>query len=226
MARFLGHAGDTSTITRESPRLISGTQLDEKILTRLGLNAPPADPKLLAAFLVADDAADAAFAADEFTRGVRRAVRLSLARSAGLHRQARQPWRVWVEAHFKVGYACYHRYHVAAMLQLGLLTRGLPPLTNEHQSRSIAPFRRHEKFWDTLAAFKNDLPPAAELKGHLRQALGVEARAATTARIKLHRVLHRVLTAAPAREDDPTVIEAVALVRRAIAVLENGAEAA
>jgi hypothetical protein len=197
--------------------------LDGKIFARLGLKVPPSDSKLLGEFLVSEDAADAELDADEFARGIRRAVRLSLALSTGLHRQARQPWKEWVETRFKIGYACFHRYHVAAELQIGLISRGLPLLANEHQSRSIASFRRHENFWSALATFKSGFPPAAELKTQLRKTLGLETLAAkTTTRIKLHRILARVVVAVPAGEDDPAVVAAVTLIRRAIAVLEKG----
>jgi len=222
-ARFLGEVPKSSPAAFEVVHTSAARRPDEQVLARLGLKRPPSDPALLGEYLIADDAADAAIDADEFSRGVRRALRLSLAFSAGLHRQAQTPWKVWVETNFKVGYACFHRYHVAAELQVGLLSRGLPPLTNEHQSRSIAPFRRHEKFWETLATFKAVLPPAAELKTRLRTALGVEAPAAeATPRIKLHRILNRLVTALPTHDDDPSVIEAIALVRRAMAILEQG----
>jgi hypothetical protein len=223
MTRFLNAASPSATApshgTSDPPRW----QIDDKILGQIGLKPPPADPKLLGAFLAADDRADADSDADEFARGIRRAVRLNLALSAGLHRQARQPWREWVEAHFKFGYACFNRYHVAAELQIGLMTRGLPRLINEHQSRSIAPFRRHDKFWTALATFEPELPPAAELKSRLRAALGLgELAAGTTPRIKLHRLLQRIAAATPRPEDDPAVREALALVRLALGVLEKG----
>ena len=228
MARYLGAASPSSNGGAQmapTPHTMPVLRVDERILARLGLKPPPSDPRLLGEFLVADDAADAELDADEFARGIRRAVRLNLALSAGLHRQAGQPWKEWVEAHFKVGYACFNRYHVAADLQIGLIARGLPLLANEHQSRSIAPFRKHEKFWDALAtdAFKRGFPPAAELKTRLGQALGLASLAArSTTRIKLHRILQRVVTAVPGTEEDPAVGEALALVRRAIAVLANG----
>ncbi len=223
MGRWLDAAPEAAGGAESPKHAPTMLRLDEKILRQIGLKIPPSDPKLLGEFLAADDAADAASDADEFARGVRRAVRLSLARSAGFHRQARQPWKAWVEARFKAGYACFNRYHVAAEIQLGLIARGLPRLTNENQSRSIAPLRRHEKFWAALATFKSGFPPAAELKTRLRTALGLEAlTAGATMRIKLHRTLQRVAAAVPSTEDDPAVIEALALVRRAIGVLENG----
>ena len=232
MARYIGAASPSSNGGAQTapPKYeMPALRIDEKILARLGLKPPPSDPRLLGEFLTADDAADAASDADEFTRGVRRAVRLSQALSAGLHRQAGQRWKEWVEAHFKVGYACFHRYHVAADLQIGLIARGLPLLANENQSRSIAPFRKHERFWAALAtdAFKRGFPPAAELKTRLGQALGLESLAArSTTRIKLHRILQRIVTAVPGTDEDPAVMEALALVRRAIGVLEKGGTAA
>lgn len=227
MARYL--AAGPAPLDRDgepepAPPESSAFGVDEKVFARLGLKTPPSDPRLLAEFLVADDAADAANQADEFARGIRRAVRLNLAFAAGLHRRARQPWKTWVEGHFKIGYACFHRYHVAAELQIGLITRGLPLLTTEHQSRSIAPFRRHEKFWAALAAFKTHLPPAAELKSRLRSSLDLDSLAAKVPpRIKLHRVLQRVAAAVPTAEDDPAVVAALTLLGRAIAILEKGA---
>lgn len=134
MARFLaGPANSGAEPTKNLSRAI-----DDTILARLGLKIPPTDPSLLGSFLTADDAADAASDADEFTRGIRRAVRLSLARSAGLHRLARQPWKAWVEANFHIGYACFHRYHAAAELQIGLIAR-VPPVAHE---RAPEPFDR------------------------------------------------------------------------------------
>ena len=232
MARYLGAASPSSNggaQTAPTKQEMPALRIDEKILARLGLKPPPSDPRLLGEFLVADDAVDAELDADEFARGIRRAVRLRLALAAGLHRQAGQRWKEWVEVHFKVGYACFHRYHVAADLQVGLIARGLPLLTNENQSRSIAPFRKHERFWDALAtdAFKRGFPPAAELKNRLGQALGLESLAArSTTRIKLHRILQRVVTAVPGTEEDPAVVEALTLVRRAIGLLEKGGTAA
>lgn len=223
-ARFLCPVSRTNPEEPEIIHVPAARRPDEKVLAQLGLKAPPSDPALLGEYLIADDADDAATHADEFSRGIRRAVRLSLAFSAGLHRQAQTPWKVWVDTNFKGGYACFRRYHVASELQIGLISRGLPLLTTEHQSRSIAPFRRHEKFWEALATFKPVLPPAVELKNRLRTALGEVAPAAeATPRIKLHRILNRLIAALPANDDDPLVIEAVALVRRAVAMLEQGA---
>jgi len=222
-ARFLGEVPKASPAALDAVHAPAARQPDEQVLARLGLKRPPSDPALLGEYLIADDAADAAIDADEFSRGVRRALRLSLAFSAGLHRRAKTPWKVWVETNFKVGYACFHRYHMAAELQVGLISRGLPVLTNEHQSRSIAPFRRHEKFWEALATFQPELPPAIELKNRLRAVLGGEALAAeATPRIKFHRILNRLVAALPPNDDDPSVIEAMALVRRALGILERG----
>ncbi len=222
-ARFLcpvSKANPEQTAVIHAP---SARRPDEKVLAQLGLKAPPSDPALLGEYLIADDAADAAIHADEFSRGIRRAVRLRLAFSAGLHRKAQTPWKEWVDTNFTMGYDCFRRYQVAAELQIGLISRGLPLLTTEHQSRSIAPFRRHEKFWEALATFKPVLPPAVELKNRLRTALGEVAPAAeATPRIKLHRILNRLLTDLPTHDDDPSVIEAIALVRRAMVVLEQG----
>ncbi len=222
MTRFLDPTSPPPGEAENAMNPPTNWRIDDSILGQIGLKPPPADPTLLGAFLAADDIADAVSDADEFARGIRRAVRLNLALTAGLHRRARQPWRQWVEAHFNVGYACFNRYHVAAELQIGLISRGLPRLKNEHQSRSIAALRRHEKFWDALATFEHGYPPAAELKRRLRAALGLEALAAsTTMRIKLHRLLRRVATV-PGTDDDPSVGEALALVRRALGILEKG----
>jgi hypothetical protein len=227
MTRFLGTAAKGQEEAGAGLVKPVAAGLDEKILARLGLKVPPTDPRLLGAFLATDDAADAAVAAEDFARGIRRAVRLNLALAAGLHRLDHQPWKAWVEAHFKVGYACFNRYHVAAELQIGLISRGLPLLGNENQSRSIAAFRRHEKFWDALATFKSGFPPALELKNRLRVTLGLELLPSdATTRIKLHRLLSRVIAAVPATESDPSAGEALALVRRAIGVLEKGGMAA
>lgn len=227
MARYLAAAPAPLVSHGEpepTPSKNSVLGIDGKILARLGLKTPPSDPRLLAEFLIADDAADAASQRDEFARGIRRAVRLNFALAAGLHRRARQPWKAWVETHFKTGYASFHRYRVAAELQIGLIARGLPLLANEHQSRSIAPFRRHAQFWSVLAAFQQGgLPPASELKSRLRSSLGLDSLAAKVSpRVKLHRVLQRTVAAVPTFEDDSSIVAALTLLRRAIAILEQG----
>jgi len=199
-------------------------KIDEKILTVLGLKAPPSDPRLLTEFLVADDVADAESDADDFSRGIRRAVRLHLALCAGLHRRAGQRWKEWVEKTFKVGYARFNRYHVAATIQVELVSRGLPRLASESQSRAIASLRRHEKIWETLGSegFKNGLPDGNELKARLRKMLGVETLEVTsTGRIKLHRYLLRG-THIASDDSNPLVAEAHALLRQAIRILEKG----
>lgn len=198
---------------------------DPKVLAQLGLKPPPADPRLLAAYLDSEDAADAEVDSDGFRRGIRRAARLGLAFSAKLHRKARQTWTVWVRERFKAGYECYHRYHRAAELQVGLIARGLPALVNENQARALAPYRRHEEFWSVLASdtFKQGFPNGVELKGRIRKALGLEAlAAASTARIKLHRSLERIMASTSNPDDDLAVKEALGIVRRAISVLERG----
>ena len=217
MQRYLN--GSRSTPTTTAP---GEPGIDEKILNRLGLNPPPADAKLLAEFLVADDAHDGEIDLDEFNRGIRRAVRLRFALAANLHRQAGQPWKEWVSARFKVGYACFNRYHVAAELQIGLLTRGLPALKSEAQSRVLAPFRKHTKFWDALATFRAELPAPEKLKTTLPKLLGLEVTAAAvTQRIKLHRALGKLVKSIRGAPDDPSVSEAIALMSRAIAILEG-----
>lgn len=226
MTRYLGHGAAPTERGAPSPvrpRAPSIPSLDPAVLAELGLKSPPTDSRLLAAYLETEDLADGELDAGQFARGIRRAVRLKLAFSAKLHRQAGQTWAVWVRTHFKAGYECYHRYHRAAELQVGLISRGLPLLTNENQSRALAPFRRHEKFWDAVAvSFKEGFPTAPELRQRLQQALGVEPKpASSTPRIKLHRILTRVVQATPPG-DDPTVGQALALVRQAIAILEKG----
>jgi hypothetical protein len=199
-------------------------QIKPEWFGRLGLPVPPQDPVLLGAFLQQDDAADAAIAVDEFSRGIRRAIRIRLALGASLHRRAKMPWKDWVEAHFRVGYACFNRYHVAAQLQLGLLQRGLPLLVSESQSRLIAPLRRHERFWEAMGTFSGELPSAAELRKRLLQSLGIAATEATLSeRVRLHRILVK-LAASPAKED-AVVGQALGLVRQALAVLERGGAA-
>jgi hypothetical protein len=222
MARYLGSSALLAVPADTTPLALP---LDEPILKRMGLKLPPSDPRLLAEFLQAEDRADAAADADGFSRGIRRALRIHLALAAKLHERDRQPWKVWVEARFQVGYACFNRYHVAAELQVGLLSRGLPLLVNEHQSRVLAPFRRHERFWRVLAdaASKTGLPPAAELKQRLPVLLGVtRVQTAATPRIRLHRILGKLVHGTPAG-DDPAVAQALGLLRQAIVVLEKGA---
>lgn len=231
MSRFLGGTTPESKkgdpkVDLEPPRnepVLSG--VNEKAMVQLGLKVPPADPRLLATFLVSEDAADAEADADNFARGIRRAVRLSLALTAGLHRKAGMQWREWVERTFKVGYACFNRYHVAAQIQIELITRGLPLLSSETQSRSIAAFRKHERLWDALGApsFNGGYPAGNELKTRLRSLLGIKAiEKAGTPRIRLHRTLAKILAQMPSSEESP-VAEALVLIRRAISILEKGA---
>ena len=199
--------------------------LDPKVFAQLGLKPPPADLRLLAAYLEAEDAADAETDSDGFARGIRRAARLSLALTAKLHRKTGQTWTVWVSERFKAGYECYQRYHRAAEVQIGLITRGLPTLTDENQARALAPFRRHERFWEAMGddSFKKGLPAGVELTMRLRKALGLEALAsAGTARIKLHRILERIVGSTSNPDDEPAVMEALGMIRRAMSVLEKG----
>lgn len=234
MARYLGQCARSTAVAATAETSSSkGTEnlvpphdpaaaIDKNVLARLGLKIPPTEPKLLAEFLQSEDAADGDIDADEFARGIRRAIRLRLAFSAKLHRQAGQTWTVWVQEHFKAGYECYQRYRRAAELQVGLASRGLPLLTHEHQARAIAPFRRHERFWDALAEFKHDFPAGTELKKRVCSALGLESLdAGATTRIKLHRALERIV-AANAADNETVVTEALTLVRRAIAILAQG----
>lgn len=217
MTRYLQQGADAETKTEMEP-------INQEWFTRLGLKVPPQDPVLLATFLQQEDAADAAIDADEFSRGIRRAIRIRLALGAALHRRARMPWKEWVEAHFQVGYACFNRYHVAAQLQLGLLQRGLPLLVSESQSRLIAPLRRHERFWEAMTSFAGELPPAAELRKQLMRSLGIEATDATLSeRVRLHRLLVKVVASHPT--DDPVIGQALGIVRQAIGVLERGGAA-
>jgi hypothetical protein len=195
--------------------------LNEQSWRRLGLKAPPTDPLRLRDFLLAEDAADAIADADEFSRGIRRAVRIQCALTAGLHKRSGVPWKDWVEVNFKVGYACLNRYQVAAQLQLGLIERNLPLLVNEGQSRALAPFRKHEKFWEMVASFTKALPPAKEIEERMPRLLGMTAVNKSGARIRLHRILVRVLQAIPSGQDR-ALHEALVLIRQAVAVLEKG----
>lgn len=221
IARFLNQRPRaTSQSTRPTAEPLS---FDAAHLSRLGVNAPPSDPRLLAEFLLTEDRADAAVDADGFSRGIRRALRIHLAFRAKLHEHDRQPWKAWVESHFEVGYACFNRYHIAAELQLGLVSRGLPLLTTEAQSRALAPFRRHEKFWSVLAgdAFQPELPAAAVLQVKLPALLGIlNATSPTTPRLRLHRTLDKLLRQTPS--DDTSVAPALALLRQALALLAQG----
>lgn len=220
MARFLNQRPRVAPhATRPTTEPLA---FDSAHLTRLGINAPPSDPRLLAEFLLTEDRADAAVDADGFARGIRRALRIHLAFRAKLHEHDRQPWKVWVESHFEVGYACFNRYHIAAELQLGLVSRGLPLLTTEAQSRALAPFRRHEKFWSVLAgdAFQPELPPAAVLQVKLPALLGIlHASSPITPRLRLHRTLDKLVRQTPT---DAGVAPALALLRQALALLAQG----
>lgn len=229
MDRYLKGVTPPDASGREAgafPTALTVRSLDPKILARLGLadfGSLPSDPRLLAEKLRTDDAADAAIDAEEFTRGIRRAIRLGVAYEARLHRLSGQRWTEWVSAQFQAGYSCYQRYHLAAELQIGLLSRNLPPLANEHQARAMAPLRKHAQFWEAVAAnFAGGFPPGHELRQRLQSALGLTAKpASSTPRIKLHRILTRVVQATPPG-DDPAVAHALALVRQAIATLEKG----
>lgn len=214
-----------------SPRSDDSTQtpqpIDEKVLRQLGLanlTSAPSDPRLLAEHLKADDDKDSATDSDEFARGIRRAVRLQLAFRAKLHRHVGKTWKAWVSEHFKAGYPCYQRYHVAAELQVGLISRGLPKLESGYQSRVLAPFRKCAGFWDALSvdSLKNGFPPANELKTHLQSALGGKSSApAPSPRIQLHRALSRIAKQFPSSKVDELVARALSSVASAIAVLEG-----
>ena len=222
MLRYMG--GDPSLVgsppTRRTPRI------DDNVLCQLGLSGlvgAPSDPRLLIEHLKADDQADAKIGSDDFARGIRRAVRLWLAKSAGVHRRAGKTWVAWVGEHFSgIGYETYQRFHIAGELQVGLLSRGLPPLASSYQSRALAPFRKHTGFWDALSGdlLKNGFPPRDELRRQLQSRLGLQPTTAeSTARIQLHRALRRAVKSVPASCDDATVGRALSAVARAIAIL-------
>lgn len=201
--------------------------LDAETLAKLGLAqlaALPSDPRVLGEALLADDRVDASVDSDEFSRGIRRAVRLELAFRAKLHERAGQTWKAWIGEHFPAGYPSYRRYRVAAELQVGLVRRGLPLLVSNYQSRALAPLRRHARFWEILAGgfLKEGFPEQAALRSGLERALGVQTLRRSTARIRLHRRLRRAVATVPAADADPAVGQALALVGRAIAVLEQG----
>jgi hypothetical protein len=225
MLRYMGgDTTDASSPTRRTPRI------DDKVLNQLGLAGligAPTDPRLLVEHLLADDKADAKIGSDDFARGIRRAVRLWLAKSAGLHRRAGKTWVEWVREHFsEIGYETYQRFHVAGELQVGLLCRGLPPLTSTYQSRALAPFRKHSGFWDALSGdfLKNGFPPRDELRRQLQSRLGLPLTTVeSTARTQLHRALRRAIKTVPASCDDPTVGRALSAVNRAIAILAGSA---
>jgi hypothetical protein len=103
-------------------------RIDETVLCQLGLSGlvgAPTDPKLLIEHLLTDDQTDAKVGSDDFSRGVRRAVRLWLAKSAGLHRRTGKTWMEWVSEHFsEAGYETYQRFHIAGEIQVGLLSVG------------------------------------------------------------------------------------------------------
>lgn len=217
MARYL--AGTSSANDHEDNPLGG---LDETTYAALGLKLPPADPRLLGEFLRTEDAADGAIDADEFARGIRRAIRIQLALRAKLHRGSGMHWKQWVEAKFKVGYACLHRYQVAAQLQVALIQRQLPLLENEHQSRVLAPFRHHEDFWQVLPSLGRPLPPAKELQAKLPVALGLaRSTQEATERVRLHRLLLKIIHSAP-DSGDTVMNQALNLLRQAVALLEKG----
>lgn len=213
MARYL--SGSSAPESAAPP-------LDDATLLALGLKAPPQDPRLLAAFLQTEDAADGAIDADGFARGIRRAVRIQLALDAKLHHGSGLRWKQWVESNFRLGYASLNRYQVAARLQIGLIQRKLPRLENEFQSRVLAPFLRHEKFWATVSTLGSVLPPAKELQVRLPVLLGLASSAERmTARLRLHRLLLKIVHSLPEPED-AVVGRALSLLRQAIAELEKG----
>jgi len=202
-------------------------RMDESILTKLGLArlvSAPTDPRLLTELLKDDDQTDAKVYVDEFSRGIRRAVRLHIAYRAKLHRASGKTWKEFIEAEFQAGYDCYVRYYRAAELQISLIKRGLPVLTNEAQSRVLAPMRRHIKFWEAISsdAFKAGFPSAPDLKVKVEKALGLDkASVNQPARVELHRKLQSIVQTTSAGED-PLVAQALGLVERAVALLENG----
>lgn len=230
MARFLPKEPSTASMRAgngSSPIQVpeaTPSMPEPRVLAKIGLSSLgniPSEPRLLLETLKTDDATDGATSADDFSRGIRRAVRLHLAFRAKLHRRENRSWREWVSEHFQAGYSCYQRYRIAAELQLGLLSRGLPALSNEFQARSLAPLRRHAQFWEKLAdEFKEGFPAGEQIRPRLEAALGILSSAAAPARVRLHRALTRIL--AGNSGDVPGTGEALALVRRALALLETG----
>jgi len=181
-------------------------------------------PRLLADHLKADDAADARTDFDAFTRGIRRAVRLEIAFRAKLHCLEKKTWKQWVCENFQsAGYDSFRRHAVAAELQMGLIARNLPLLVSNSQSRALAPLRRLPGFWEALASesFKNGFPVHEELEGQLRRMLGAKIRkGGRTPEIQLLRTLTRVAKGVPSAAPGTQVDQALALISRAIAILE------
>jgi hypothetical protein len=220
-------AGSNGQERAATPPVGAGSVFSPSTLEKLGLGQlarRSTDPRQLALQLQADDESDGKLYLDEFSRGIRRAVRLQLAFEAQLYRHSGQTWKEWVAGKFHAGYECYQRYRLAAEIQAGLIERGLPMLVNEAQARALVPFRKHAKFWDVLKEkFSGGFPTGSELRKEIRQALQVKPVAvARTPRLSLHRSLSRLLEATPKNEDDPSVVEALALMRRAILLLEKG----
>lgn len=223
MARFASAPRSQAKPSEDaSPAETEPALPDDATLAALGLRPPPKDRLLLTEFLKAEDAADGAIDAEGFARGIRRAVRIQFALTAKLHRGSGLHWKQWVEAHFKVGYACLNRYQVAARLQIELIRRKMPLLENEAQSRVLAPLCRHEKFWEKVGTFSGRLPAAKELQVRLPILLGLaQSRSDVTQRIQLHRALVKAVQAVP-DSDDELVGRALDLVREAMGLLEKG----
>lgn len=204
--------------------------IQEKTLQSLGLGSfhqLPRDRAALAKFLKGDDRTDRRADDDSLARGIRRAIRLSVAVAAGLHKLEGKNTREWAAENYGAGvYETYNRYIVAAGLQIGLLDRGLPPLTNLHQARVLAPFRREEKFWDALiegaqGPFKNGYPAAHLLKAFLAEKLRLKGEEKhPDPKFRIVEQLRRLAGATSELEsDDPSIEMAGKHIAKAIAAL-------
>ncbi len=225
IARMMGQRSNDGEAGASRPQR-ARVRMDEKLLQQLGLpnlvNAPE-EPRLLSELLKQDDAVDAKADLDEFSRGIRRSVRIHIALKAKLHHTSGKTWREWVASEFDIGYECYQRWYRTAELQMALLQRGLPPLTSERQSRALMPLSRHEKFYEALGAesFKGGYPSSGELRTQVEKALGLTQAVDMPMRIQLHRKLEAIVQNTAAGEDQ-LVAQALGLVARAVGLLANG----
>jgi hypothetical protein len=199
----------------------------DKILERLGLSSlshAPSDPKQLAKYLVRTDRADAAADLDEFSRRIRRAVRIRIAFDLKLHRAEGMTWKAWVSKRFASGYKTYQRSNKTAELQVELLAHGLPLLTNENQARALCPFMGHEGFWAAMAEgpYAGGYPTANELKAYMQLKLDPSpGKALPDERTLLRLRLESIERSITAPAGDEVVKLALGLVARAVAVLSG-----
>lgn len=133
---------DQNNPTGDAKRLRETTPVTPESIG-LTADALPAKPKDALAAAKKCDRVDAALDRQVFVVKTRRAVLLEKLKTAKVHRHFRLRWEEFVEQHFPGGYDTWSRYRAVARVQKTLHEWKMPLVTNEAQSRAIAPLLRH-----------------------------------------------------------------------------------